>query len=55
MPWAMKHLRPMRAAGWISMPVSTRAMVESQRASQRRSTFQRKWWPRCSSTASTPG
>ena len=38
MPWSMKNRRPMRAPGWISMPVRNRASCESEprREPQRR-------------------
>lgn len=58
MPWSMKNRRPMRAPGWISMPVTDRATCPSSRAANRDPgnpcAFQRRWVTRYVQMACNP-
>src|SRR5579883_396727 len=55
MPWSMNTPRPMRAPGWISIPVAKRFAYASARAESFQSRSQRAWLTRCSHRACTPG
>src|SRR5690349_6822019 len=56
MPWSMKKRRPIRAAGWISTPVTDRATVASTRAGSRPpGRFHSSCSRRCAQMACSPG
>src|ERR1700761_8900740 len=54
-PWSMKKPLPIRAAGWISMPVTDRATVAISRGTIGTPAPYRAWATRWASSAWTPG
>src|SRR2546423_124569 len=55
MPWSMKRPRPMRAAGWISMPVMKRPTCDTHRALVVQPACQSRCATRWKASACTPG